>query len=144
MKVKKIDNNKLFFYIAVPLILGAIVGILTSGSTSQYNGIVPAWIFPVVWTILYILMGISSYLVSDDKKLINLYKLNLLVNLTWSFIFFTFNFKLLAFFWILLLIVIVALMIYKFYSKNKLAGYLLIPYLVWLIFAAILNLIQII
>ena len=74
----------------------------------------------------------------------NIYKLNLFVNLTWSFIFFTFDFKVLAFFWILLLIVIVGIMIYGFYKENKIAGYLLIPYILWLVFAAILNLLQII
>ena len=142
--MEKINFKKLAFYIAVPLISGAIVGFLTSTATNNYNGIVPGWIFPVVWTILYILMGISSYLVRDNKCLIDIYKLNLFVNLTWSFIFFTFNFKVLAFFWILLLIIIVGIMINGFYKENKIAGYLLVPYILWLVFAAVLNLLQII
>ena len=144
MNMNKIDYKKLAVYIAIPLILGALVGFLTSRGTDNYNGIVPGWIFPIVWTILYILMGISSYLVRSNKYLIDMYKLNLFVNLTWSFIFFTFDFKVLAFFWILLLIVIVGIMIYGFYKENKIAGYLLIPYILWLIFASILNLLQII
>lgn len=144
MKIDFRDYKKILFYVAVPLLLGTIVGFLTSKDTSSYQGIVPGWVFPIVWSILYILMGISSYLVRDNKKLINIYKLNLFVNLMWSFIFFTFDLKVLAFFWILLLIIIVGVMIYEFYKENKLSAYLLIPYLLWLVFASILNLLQIV
>ena len=141
--MKKIDIKKLLFYILIPLISGAVVGIITSGDMKSYNGFVPGWIFPVVWSILYILMGISSYLVRDDEEDINIYKTNLVVNLAWTFIFFTFNMKILAFLWILLLIVIVIYMRYKFFKVNKLAAYLQIPYLIWLLFASILNLLEI-
>lgn len=144
MKIDIRNYKTLLIYIAVPLLLGTVVGFLTSSGTSSYNGFVPGWVFPIVWSILYILMGISSYLVRDNKRLINIYKLNLIVNLTWPFIFFTFNLKVFAFFWILLLIIIVGYMIYEFYKENKLAGYLLIPYLLWLVFAAVLNLMQIV
>ncbi|MBD4335433.1 tryptophan-rich sensory protein, partial [Xanthomonas citri pv. citri] len=75
--------------------------------------------FPVVWSVLYILMGISSYIISDNKKLLNIYKINLIVNLLWPIIFFLFKLKVLAFFWILILILIVGYMIYKFYQENK-------------------------
>ena len=122
--MKKIDIKKLLFYILIPLISGAVVGIITSGDMKSYNGFVPGWIFPVVWSILYILMGISSYLVRDNEEDINIYKTNLVVNLAWTFIFFTFNMKILAFLWILLLIVIVIYMIYKFFKVNKLGAYL--------------------
>ena len=144
MKIDFRDYKIILFYVSVPLVLGAVVGLLTSPGTSNYHGIVPGWIFPIVWTILYILMGLSSYLVRNNKRLMNLYKLNLFFNLTWSFIFFTFDFKVIAFFWILALIIIVGIMIYGFYKENKLSLYLLIPYILWLIFAAILNLLQII
>ena len=143
MKINFKDYKTILLYVGIPLLLGAIVGILTSGGTSGYEGLVPAWIFPIVWSILYILMGYSSYLVRDNKRLMNIYKLNLAVNLIWPFIFFTFNFKVLAFFWILALILIVGIMIYEFYKENKLSAYLLIPYILWLIFASILNLLQI-
>jgi tryptophan-rich sensory protein len=72
--MKKIDIKKLLFYILIPLISGAIVGIITSGDMKSYNGFVPGWIFPVVWSILYILMGISSYLVREDDDALNIYK----------------------------------------------------------------------
>ena len=89
--MKKINIKKLLFYILVPLLSGAIVGFLTSGETKNYNGIVPGFVFPIVWSILYIMLGISSYLVKDDEDLLTIYKVNLIINLAWSFIFFTFN-----------------------------------------------------
>lgn len=141
--MRKNDYKKLAIYIAIPLVLGAIVGLITSRQSSNFDGPVPGWIFPVVWSILYILMGISSYLVRDNKKLMKIYIVNLIVNLLWPIVFFTLNLKTLAFFWILALIVIVGYMIYVFYKENKLSAYLLIPYILWLIFAAFLNLSQI-
>ena len=88
-------------------------------------------------------MGISSYLISDDRKLLNIYIVSLVMNLLWPIIFFGFKLKVLGFFWILILILVVGYMIYRFYDKNKVSAYLLIPYLLWIIFASILNLIEI-
>jgi len=140
----KINFKRLLIFILVPLTLGAIVGILTTNN-SNVDSIIPPFIFPIVWTILYILMGISSYLVYEETKEIpKIYIIQLVFNLLWSFIFFTFNLKTLALIWILFLILLVIIMIRDFLSKNKLAGYLQIPYLIWLIVAAILNLIIII
>ena len=142
--MKKNDYKKLILYIAIPLLLGGIVGFITSKESMNYNGIVDGWVFPIVWSILYILMGISSYIVRNNKELMSIYKVNLVINLLWSIIFFTLNFKVFGFFWILLLILVVGYMMYKFYNKNKISAYLLIPYLLWLIFASILNLMEII
>ena len=138
--MRKINFKKLAIYIAIPLVLGAIVGIITSKQSSNYDGPVPGWVFPVVWSILYVLMGISSYLISDNKNLLKIYYINLGVNLLWPIIFFSFGLKTLGFFWILALILIVGYMMYKFYGENRTATYLLIPYILWLIFAAFLNL----
>lgn len=136
----KINYKKLTIFILVPLILGLIVGILTIPN-SNINSIIPSWIFPVVWTILYILMGISSYIIYEDTKEVpKIYLIQLVVNLLWSFIFFKFKLFTLAFIWILLLILLVIIMIKDFLSKNKLSGYLQIPYLIWLIIAIFLNL----
>lgn len=140
----KNNYRVLITYIAIPLVLGGIVGLITMKSSANYDGIVPGWIFPVVWSILYILMGISSYLVRSDFTLIKIYIVNLIVNLLWPIIFFSFKLRVLGFFWILLLILIVGYMIYRFYEENKTSAYLLIPYLLWLIFASILNLLEII
>lgn len=140
----KNNYKELIIYIVVPLILGGIVGLITMKSSANYDGIVPGWLFPVVWSILYILMGISSYLVRNDFILIKIYIVNLIVNLLWPIIFFSFKLKVLGFFWILLLILIVGYMIYRFYEKNRTSAYLLIPYLLWLVFASVLNLLEII
>lgn len=142
--MKKNDYKKLILYIAIPLLLGGIVGFITSKESMNYNGIVDGWVFPIVWSILYILMGISSYIVRNNKELMSIYKVNLVINLLWPIIFFTLNFKVFGFFGILLLILVVGYMMYKFYNKNKISAYLLIPYLLWLIFASILNLMEII
>ena len=137
------NYKNLIILIAIPLVLGVIVGLITSKGSSSYDGIVPGWIFPVVWSILYVMMGISSYLIRDDRKLLNIYIVSLVMNLFWPIIFFGFKLKVLGFFWILLLILVVGYMIYRFYDKNKVSAYLLIPYLLWIIFASILNLIEI-
>ena len=144
MIMKKNDYKKLILYIAIPLLLGGIVGFITSKESMNYNGIVDGWVFPIVRSILYILMGISSYIVRNNKEFMSIYKVNLVINLLWPIIFFTLNFKVFGFFWILLLILVVGYMMYKFYNKNKISTYLLIPYLLWLIFASILNLMEII
>lgn len=134
----KINYKSLILYALFPLVLGVIVGLLTD--TSSYSGNIPAIIFPIVWSILYVLMGISSYLIRDNKELMIIYIINLIVNYAWSFIFFNLEFRVFAFFWILLLLGIVIYMAYRFYKENKLACYLLIPYILWLIFATFLNL----
>ena len=136
----KINYKRLLIFILIPLSLGSLVGILTS-TNSNVDSIIPSWIFPIVWTILYILMGISSYLIYEDTKEIpKIYIIQLIFNLLWSFVFFTFNLKTLAFIWILFLILLVIIMIRDFIYKNKTAGLLQIPYLIWLVIAAILNL----
>ena len=142
--MKKIDYKELIKYIAVPLVLGAIVGLITKNQSSNYDVIVPGFVFPIVWSILYILMGISSYIVRDDKELMNIYKVNLGINILWPIIFFSLKLRVLAFFWILILILVVGYMIYRFYNKNKISAYLLIPYILWLVFASVLNLIEIV
>ena len=136
----KINYKRLLIFILVPIIFGTIVGLLTT-LNSNIDSIIPPIVFPIVWTILYTLMGISSYLIYEDTKEIpKIYISQLIVNLLWPFIFFKFKLFTLSFIWILLLILLVIIMIKEFLSKNKLAGLLQIPYLIWLIIAAILNL----
>ena len=135
----KIDYKKLIGNILVPIGLGLIVGLLTT-SKNSVDSIIPGWVFPIVWTILYILMGISSYLIQRDTGNVSrIYVVQLIVNLLWSFIFFNFRAYTVAFIWILLLIGLVILMIREFLKVNKLAGYLQIPYVIWLFIALILN-----
>ena len=96
----KINFKKLIISILIPVLLGALVGLLTS-SSNNYNAMVmpsfapPGFLFPIVWSILYTLMGISAYLIieSNDKGVdsaLLIYSLQLIVNLLWSFIFFKF------------------------------------------------------
>ena len=156
-------NKKLKIYIKsilMPVIIGSIVGFVIS-KFIDYDTLKrpllspPSIAFPIVWTIIYILMGISfgilknqyinnlSILNNKEGKLLStrqLYYIQLAVNALWSIIFFIFKWRLFAFIWILILIILVILMIIDFYKKNKLAGLLQIPYLLWLIFAAYLNL----
>lgn len=138
-------NYKLLsIFILVPLLLGTVVGLITVPG-SNVDSIIPPWIFPVVWTILYILMGISSYIIYEKiNKIPKIYIIQLLVNLFWSFIFFVFKQKISAFILILILIILVTIMIKDFLKESKLASYLQIPYLVWLFIAAILNLLLIV
>ena len=142
--MKKTNYKQLTIFIIIPLLLGTIVGLLTVPS-SHIDSILPSWIFPVVWTILYILMGISSYLIYKETNTIpKIYLAQLFFNYTWVFIFFTFKAFFLASVWIIILILLVSLMIKKFISINKTAGYLQIPYLIWLLIASVLNLMFII
>ena len=138
--MKNKNNYKLLsLFIIIPLLLGIVVGLLTVPG-SNIDSVIPSWIFPIVWTILYILMGISSYLVFQKESIIpKIYLIQLLFNYLWVFIFFTFKQFTLSFIWIIILIILVIIMIKKFYQIDKTAGYLQIPYLIWLIIAAILN-----
>ena len=147
MKTKKIMY--IILSILIPLIIG-FIGSMLGGSMALFDNIKkpifapPAIIFPIVWGILYILMGISSYLVyisnSRYKKIgLIFYAIQLVVNALWTMIFFRFENFLFAFIWLLLLLGIVVIMLFYFYKSDKKAFYLQIPYLIWLIFALILN-----
>ena len=139
MNIKNLIKN-----IMIPIAVGIIVSIIMMPfnnyeSLNQPPLAPPAIAFPIVWTILYILMGISAYMISERKGNLSLYYLQLFVNALWSIIFFVFKLRLLAFIWIILLIILVIKMIIQFKSIKNIAGYLQIPYLLWLLFAAYLN-----
>lgn len=134
--------------ILIPLIIGGLVGWIISGPM-DYNELnqpplaPPGFIFPIVWTILYILMGIS-YGILETKNLIDseinsIYYWQLFVNALWSIIFFVLKWRFFAFLWIILLAVLVITMIIRFYEKDKTAGLLQIPYILWVLFATYLN-----
>jgi len=140
----KINYKRLIIFILVPVLLGALVGLLTSVN-SDIDSIIPKWIFPVVWTILYILMGVSSYLVYEKEgEVPRIYVIQLIFNLLWSFVFFKFKWFTFAFIWIIGLFILVIRMIKEFNKIDKRAGNLQIPYAIWLVIAAILNLMKII
>lgn len=148
----KINKRLLFICIAIPVIVGGISALLTRNSMEMFEMIAkpplspPGWLFPVVWTILYIVMGISSYIIltSDARReeiedAIRLYGYQLLVNFLWPTFFFNFQWYFFALLWLVLLWILVLLMIRKFADINKWAAYLNIPYLIWLTFAGYLN-----
>ena len=140
----KINYKRLIIFILVPVLLGTLVGLLTSVNT-DVDSILPKWIFPVVWTILYVLMGVSSYLVYEkDGEIPRIYIIQLIFNLLWSFVFFKFKWFTFAFIWIIILFFLVLRMIKEFKDTDKTAGNLQIPYAIWLVVAAILNLMKII
>ena len=133
-------KNKLEI-IFTPLLVGLFLSI-TIVSKSNIISVIPSWIFPVAWTILYLLMGVSSYMIyREDKEIPKIYFIQLVFNYLWIIIFFFLNKYILSFIWIIILIILVIKMIKEFYQINKVSGYLQIPYLVWLTVAAYLNLI---
>ena len=133
-------------YIIVTLLGGILVALFTMDGMQVYSALEkpmltpPAWLFPIAWTILYILMAIGASRYALKSKMISgVYFLQLIVNYLWSVIFFGFNAYLFAFFWLLLLLVLVIVMTVQFYKVDKLAGLLQIPYILWLVFAGYLN-----
>lgn len=143
--------NKFWVYvksILIPVAIGGIVGLIQS-SANDYGNLKkpplspPGIVFPIVWTILYIIMGISYAILKTngkvDDKVNKVYYSQLIVNALWTIIFFNLKLRLLAFLWIILLAILVIIMIKEFYKRNKVAGLLQIPYIIWVAFATYLN-----
>ncbi len=146
MKMK--NKSSLIISILIPILIGTLSSLFSGNmSTSMFNKpsfSPPSFLFPIVWTVLYILMGISSYIIysSDSpntRKALAIYAVQLFFNFFWSILFFGFSQYLLAFVWLVALIMIIIMMIYQFYTIEPLAAYLQIPYLLWCLFAAYLN-----
>lgn len=144
-------NNKIKTYIKsilIPVIVGGVVGLIISKyidyETLKQPPLAPPSIaFPIVWTILYILMGYSYGILRVEEKttkeIDDIYYLQLFVNALWPIIFFVLKWRFVAFLWIIALAVLIGIMISRFYEKNKTAGLIQIPYLIWTLFATYLN-----
>lgn len=143
---------KLAISILLPLSVGAVAGMFTSQAVPTWYASLnrpsfspPNWVFGPVWTTLYVLLGISFFLIwkenpSKQRNLaIIIFTVQMLLNFAWSFIFFYFNFIGAALLEIILLWISIIAMIYLFYKIKPLAAYLNIPYLLWVSFATILN-----
>ena len=134
---------KKYLPIFIPLILGTIIGLLIN--TNSYATInkpilsPPSIVFPIVWSILYLIIGYSYYKSSRSNDINKVYYIQLIINLTWSIIFFNFKLYFIAIIWIMVLIYFVIKMIKLFYKDNKILGYINIPYLIWLLFALYLT-----
>ena len=143
---------KYIFYLITPLIVGFISSSFTSNYRDFYKTLIkpplspPGYLFGIVWTILFILMGISYFLLKIKTEGIDIsdtdffYYLQLIINFFWSIFFFKNQALTFSFIWLLFLLVIVVITFFKFYKINKTSSYLLIPYILWIIFAGYLNL----
>lgn len=142
----------LLINLSIPLAVGGLSALLTSDSMRAFEEInqppfsPPAWLFPVVWSILYILMGIAAYLIFTSgaskieiKKALTFYTIQLVFNFFWSLIFFNMQAHLFAFFWLLAMLIFIVVTAVLFYKISKPAGILLIPYIIWVTFAGYLN-----
>ena len=146
----KINLKKLIIITLVTFLVGGFFSFFTMNNMDTFKELakpidVPAVVFPIVWSILYLLMSISYYIVSNSNSAYKdeaktAYILQLIINSLWSLIFFGFEAYLLAFIWIIILLISVIIMIIYFYKVSKFAAYLQIPYILWIIFAGYLNL----
>ena len=148
----KIQTGKLLAALAIPLATGAFSAFLTRDGMRYFRSVPqpplspPAWVFPVVWTILYLLMGAASYLVWSSgasearrSRALTVYGLGLAANFLWPIVFFTMQFYFTAFLLLLLLWILAVITALLFSCIDERAGRLMIPYIVWLSFAAYLN-----
>lgn len=146
MFMKCLKNIGLLF---TPLIGGSVVGFIIKNHI-DYNALIkppispPSIIFPIAWSSIYLLLGISYYLIKKDEIRTNnrlkvLYYTQLIVNYLWSIIFFIFKFRLLASAWIIILDILVFLMIKEIRHEKRVSAYLNIPYLIWILFATYLT-----
>lgn len=143
--------KKLIIYIVVTIFIGSFFTLFIMNSFNIYDTITKPFlspskiVFPIVWSVLYILMGISIYMVSESKYLYKdksyiLYFLQLFINSIWPLFFFKFRLFFISFLIILLLLYLVIKMILEFNKIKKYIAYIQIPYLLWLLFATYLNL----
>ncbi|MBN1068576.1 tryptophan-rich sensory protein [Clostridium botulinum] len=157
MKEEKKKTKKIFFIplilsIGIPLIIASFINVIIPYMGELYNSLnkpffaPPGSVFPIVWTILYILIGIACYRVYilkyrgiDTSSAIFTYSIQLLLNFLWVFIFFGLRLYGIAFIELLILLFFAVLTFIKFYNKDKIAGLLFIPYLLWLTYAGVLN-----
>lgn len=145
----KFQWKKLVVCLLLPLAVGGLAAFLTRNSMDLFAMVKkpplspPGWLFPVVWTILYLLMGFASYLVLVAEKpgrtAWKFYLAQLAFNFVWPILFFHLQMYLLSFVWLLLLWILILVTILWFTRSSRLAGYLLIPYLLWVTFAGYLN-----
>lgn len=149
--------RELAIAVVIPLVTGGLSALLTMGAMQQFSQLnqpllaPPGWVFPVVWTILYVLMGLSSFLVwrrrERDRGLRNtqwralvLYVIQLFFNFCWSLLFFRGGWYYVSFVWLLALWILVAALVVHANRLDGLAAGLLAPYLLWITFAGYLNL----
>lgn len=148
----KPNIKNLIIALVIPLAVGGLSALLSGSGMADYALLnkpplsPPGWVFPVVWTILYLLMGYASYRIytsnadpKEKKQALGLYALQLFFNFLWSIVFFGLGWRLVAFFVLLILWVLIVLTIRAFSKIDDKAADLLLPYLLWVTFAGYLN-----
>lgn len=139
--------------IAIPIGVGLLSTLFTKDNMNIYEELIvpniapPALVFPIVWTVLYTLMGVSSAMIynrritdtADVRSALTTYAVSLVINFGWSIIFFNANAFLLSFLWLILLLYFVIKTILEYKKIEPLAAYLQIPYALWVAFAGYLN-----
>ena len=149
----KLNYKTLGICILIPLAVGGLSALFTMGSMQDFAALKqpplspPGWLFPIVWTVLFVLMGIAFYLVLETasgveakKSAFKAYFLQLGFNFMWSIIFFTLVAYEVAFVWLLALLALIVITTVKFYNINRYAAILMLPYILWVSFAGYLNL----
>ncbi len=152
MTAKTINILKFVISIVIPLGLGSVAGMVTSEAIPEWYASLnrpsfspPNWLFGPAWTILYILLGISLFLVwkqapgADRSRALLIFAVQMVLNFAWTFIFFYFKMLQLALIEIMVLWLSIFVMILWFYKVKPLAAYLNIPYILWVTFATVLN-----
>ena len=153
MHMKKIKWKTLIIAVAIPLLTGTIAGLLTAENTAYFSLLEkpplspPGWLFPVVWTLLYTLMGIASYFIiesesetSEKISALKVYFLQLAFNFLWSIFFFNLELYAFSFIWLLTLLCLIIQTTLKFRKIDTRAELLMLPYIAWVSFAGYLNL----
>ena len=148
--MKKINWKRLIIIILITFIVGSFFSLFTMNNMDTFKELekpinVPGILFPIVWSILYLLMSISCYIITEKdnpnkNKALTIYAVQLVINSLWSLIFFGFGAYLISFIWLLILLASIIWMIIEFYKIDKKAALLQMPYLLWVIFAGYLNL----
>ena len=139
--------------LALPLLTGGLAALIARGRMDLFKTMnkpplsPPAWLFPVAWTILYVLMGLASYRIftaraaqTQKNRALLLYAAQLGFNFFWTLIFFNLGAYYFAFFWLVALLALITVTTVNFYGIDKPAAYLMVPYILWVTFAGYLNL----
>lgn len=149
----KFNIGDLIISILITLGGGLVIGYITSNASKQYVNLnkpmfaPPSWVFPIVWIILYILIGIAAYRIYQIKKqgkntknALVYYSIQLILNFLWSIIFFKLQLYGVAFIELVILLIFIFITSIKFFKVDKVAGFLMLPYILWSLYASILNL----
>ena len=150
--MNKASWKRYLFWILLCEAVGGLAALLTQDAARLYAQALlkpplspPAWLFPVVWTLLYALMGVSAARIAGlpasagRRAALRLFAAQLAVNFFWSILFFRFQAYALAFFWLVLLVALIVRMILAFKELEEAAAWLQLPYLLWVFFAGYLN-----